>query len=319
MMIFGAIHNKIVSLIKHLLTKIFYLIKNNIVFSEFYYFISRNKLISTLLLLSIFITYKNSINPSNIIFDNISKISFAYITSCVFYVVTQYIPNRKFSRNSYEIIRTHLFYIYSSMSFIISMINFTFDNQLKISKTRYEHSSILYEDKDIFCNIYHYVNGKPSCYAPGVYIKDYKYNLYIDLYKNYVIIQKSIEKILSQLCILSYDSKLVILLYNIKEDRFMKYILFKKRMFDINKDLGSPKALYFLDRRNAYEITEFLKLYHKLNRFSFSKETYKFKVMSSKEVEDAKRSVKEHERFLAEKLPTLVEYERRYTNNTDIF
>lgn len=294
--IYNRIDTNLTKFGEHLM-KLAYYIKINTVVSEVLYFIRINKLISVLLIGAIFVINKNCIDT------NISKISFAYITSLIFYIVAQYIPNRKVSKNAYDLIQHNLTSIFSAMSNIISIIDFAF-------KYHSEELGIRFDDKFYYCNKSYYSNGRLITHVGGN-----GYNMYKDLYREYVTIQKGIEKVLSTPYISLYNSKLLIILTNILNCEMLQRIVFDKRKFDIDKELNCLGVGYFLNEKYCSVFNDFQKFYNELNEFSFSKLTYKYELMNEKQIQHAKDFRRYCEQHNSNTLKAMDIYRKKYFYN----
>lgn len=109
-----------------------------------------------------------------------SKICFAFITSSIFYILVTYLPKRKISNSSYELIKDKLCNIYSSMDYIISILEYS----LKSEQVN-GNSDVIFKNEYIYAKINYYKDGK---FLNNV--ANTRYNIFKDLNENENMIKK---------------------------------------------------------------------------------------------------------------------------------
>lgn len=250
---------------------------------EIYYFLKSNKIVTLLLLLSCYTTHKVYIGDFQEWVG--SKICFAFITSSIFYILVTYLPKRKISNSSYELIKDKLYNIYSSMDYIISILEYS----LK-SEQANGNSDVIFKDEYIYAKINYYKNGELL-----TNVANRRYNIYKDLSEEQNMIIKSIVGINNLPCTINLDFKLLQILSSITTDVFLQRIQFHKKTNDIKNDWGIEREWNILSSMEDEDFVKFKELRDQLGKYNFVKLTYSCEKISDKEIEHDKKFLKEME------------------------
>lgn len=154
-------------------------------------FIKRNKFLSVLFMISIFLMIKNSsipypFNPPQIIqfifnaptndfFLNFAKMidifTSAYVTSLLFYLIVDYIPILRHEKTASEIIAPHLVNLYLYMSEIIAMIDYSKDCQgIVLTEDYTPLDNLQFKNITTFCKRISFKNELENGTTPWSYI-----------------------------------------------------------------------------------------------------------------------------------------------------
>ena len=154
-------------------------------------FIKRNKLLSVLFVISIFLMIKNSSipypfspplviqfifnAPTSEFFSNFAGIvdifTSAYVTSLLFYLIVDYIPALKHEKTAKEIFVPKLVNIYLYMSEIIAMIEYSMEQQgIVLAEDYTPLDDLQFNNTTTFCKKMTLKNGLESGTTPYSYV-----------------------------------------------------------------------------------------------------------------------------------------------------
>lgn len=273
-----------------------------IVRKELFIFCQRNKLLLALVIIAlIFITKASDMqcffsskticyiflkpNQGTLQFEImrlLENLSIAYLSSLIFYLIINYIPQRKNERKAFKIIESDLVNMYLDMSEIISIINFEFGITKELKdlekKDLFEMDTIKIKKEIKYCNSKTIIDGDNKdrniqCTC------DY----YVDLPKAVKSLLEKINNIKNRPCITNIEIKIIEILSEIESCKFVGQMSsFKIRFHGFRVAEIADKPGY------GDDYFDFIQLYIKLNEYEFDKHSYVKTEMSGEEIEKYK-------------------------------
>lgn len=223
------------------------------------------------------------------IWSIMNNLSMAYISSLVFYIIVQYVPERKAEVKAFAYFNNQLSRIYDDMSYLINMYLFILgigsDERLLTVESVHEIVKIEIEDKVRYCNVQHKTdkNSPKTC--------SYGYNIYANSNEKTKSIVKNIDRIFELPLSSNIEKDLVELLSNIKESSFMSSIRFSD--LDNMKHIpGYTKGTIILGLDKKF--LDFIKLHIDLGKQKIHESKYIFSELPENEI----RKIKEDRFFM---------------------
>lgn len=207
----------------------------------------------------------------------IYNLCLAYIASCVFYFVVEYIPKKENEKKAFAIISDDLVNIYRNMSYIIRMILFETKVDKNINNiTLSDLCEVKYLEFDTitkYADITYTKDGK------DINVKDFSYNILDECKKCSEAVNKSIDNIFSLSVVGNVNNELLELLSSIKKCRFMHMIsLFNNQ--NTKKIPGRKNEILLFDE----SFLELIKYRDVLGKEKFDLFDYRFESMSDKQI-----------------------------------
>ena len=216
------------------------------------------------------------------IFRLFENLGLAYISSYVFYILIEYLPNKKMEKKAFELIKSDLINLYMNMSNIIAFLNckllitkdikdIQLDDILSINELCLENKKEYYSQEiyingivishdDLYINVHNYINSS---------IKN---------------IQDNIDKIKGISCSSYIETEIIEVLSEIESGNFLNSLLYTLKKPPINA------KIYHTSLNKDY--IRFINSYKLLSNFNFDKYSYKLINMNDDEIQAYEDSVK---------------------------
>lgn len=261
-------------------------------------FIKQHKILSLLFIVSIFLMIKNSKIPYpfdppvfvSFIFDSpkgdffsgvmqmLDIFASAYVTSLIFYLLTEYIPAQKENKKAKEIIAPKLADLYSYISELLAMIEYAAKKEKIFPTNNIDDMDNLHIDnKTIFCKQKSFINGIEGGTIP------YSYNLVKDLYQYKSLIMKACSEISCTPSFSYCDNQIV---------HIISEIQLSELLFIIQNPNNPMLQLDYVE--NFYnglgeKYSQLVSIYRKIDCFVDTKHTYQMIDISTDEIEKWKK------------------------------